>query len=815
MKTTPFASPACLTPVTGRDHLFALLWLMFFCGCAIFCARQIALTKPFHSNLLELLPRDERNPVVHDLSLRMASRFDDKLVVLVSGKDRAESLKYAQDLQARLFASPKLQRDSFSDRVPAALFEQYRPYSQQLLTAERRQWLESHTPKELAEERYRELFSPVNLPYPYGFKDDPFNLGGYWLAGLAVQFSFQDYQGFPLVERVVDGEDNEGSEDNEDNEGSEDNEDNEEGKTTESWLLVTAQLAASPFDLAMQENVSHALESFRAAWPEARVLTSGMVFHATAGTRQARQEINTVGLGSGIGIVLLVLLVFRSLTPLFAVGLTMTAAYVLALTVSLLVFERIHLITLAFGSTLLGVVGDYVLHFLMGSQREGSGKQARHVLRYAMAIGALTGMGAYLLQYTTPFPGLQQMAIFCAAGIAGAWVTVLALAPYYRVKPGVNAPLVAAGHFYRLGTVCYRPLWARPLIVGLAIIAMVAAAGFSLWRGGVNDAVTNLNTSPLALMDSERQVQTLMQQPSPTRFLVVEGDSAEQVLSRSQAVDAILARTQVASRWQALHQYLPPGSQQLADRALVASKLYGDGGALQLLCQKLGTGCVAPSLSTEIMTSADLQADLAQLVPPLMEQEGRWFSLIALSSSAGDTELASAIEPLAGVTLVNQTKDLSDLLGRYRASISKVLLVTLVLLGIGLALRYRRQSWRMLVPLMIAMLLALGCAAVEGITLFHTMALLLVIGIGLDTAVFYTEVGFNEESWLASSLACGTSILAFGLLSLSAVPVLHQFGVIILCGILAAWLLTPLFFRPLIPPFERAPTSLPEHGHSL
>jgi predicted exporter len=75
------------------------------------------------------------------------------------------------------------------------------------------------------------------------------------------------------------------------------------------------------------------------------------------------------------------------------------------------------------------------------------------------------------------------------------------------------------------------------------------------------------------------------------------------------------------------------------------------------------------------------------------------------------------------------------------------------------------------------------------------MALLLIIGIGLDTAVFYTEGGFNAESWLASSLSCGTSIIAFGLLSLSAVPVLHQFGLIILVGMLSCWLLTPLFFR--------------------
>lgn len=789
-----------LTPITRRDHLYAFLWLAVLCCCALFCVRQVVVAKPFHSNLLELLPRDERNPVVHDLSVRMASRFDDKLVVLVKGQHRAESLAYARDLQARLLASPRLRADTSATEIPRLLMEQYRSYSQQLLTPERRNWLASHTPEELAEERYRELFSPVNLPYPYGFKEDPFNLGGYWLADLATRFNVQDYQGFPLIERLSPA-----------NAKGEDKEEWHSDSGVESWLVVTAQLASSPFDLAMQQDVSAALEGFRAAQPGAEILTSGMVFHATAGTRQAKQEINTVGVGSGIGIVVLVLLVFRSLTPLFAVFLTMTSAYVLALTCSLLVFERIHLITLAFGSTLLGVVGDYVLHFLMGSQREGSGSRARHTLRYAMAIGALTGMGAYLLQFTTPFPGLQQMAIFCAAGIAGAWFTVLALAPYYRVRPGAtNASLIAARHFYRVGLAAYQPLWARPRLVWLAIIVLVALASLSVVRGGVNDSVINLNTSPASLMESERQVQALLQQPSPTRFLVVEADSPAQMLERSQAVDSVLGNYQSVARWLGLHQYLPPSSQQEADRALVARKLYGDDGALAILCRKLGADCAVSTLSSDLLTPEKLDPDLARWLPPLMEHEGKWFSLVTFSATASDGELGAAVAPLPGVTLVNQTKDLSDLLGRYRASVSEILLVTLVLLAVGLALRYRRQSWRMLLPLVVAMLIALGCAAVEGITLFHTMALLLVIGIGLDTAVFYTEVGFNEESWLASSLACSTSILAFGLLSLSAVPVLHQFGVIILGGILAAWLLTPLFFRPMaIAPSASVPDGAP------
>src|SRR6187551_1319042 len=100
-------------------------------------------------------PRDERNPVVHDLSLSMASRFEDKLLVLVNSTDRMQGLAQARDLQTRLLASPRLLADTTSQTLQQSLLRQYRPYSQQLLTPERRAWLESHTPDELAEERYR------------------------------------------------------------------------------------------------------------------------------------------------------------------------------------------------------------------------------------------------------------------------------------------------------------------------------------------------------------------------------------------------------------------------------------------------------------------------------------------------------------------------------------------------------------------------------------------------------------------------------------------------------------------------------------
>lgn len=777
--TMPAPALEQMTEHKGRNRFYALLWLLLLCACALFCAREVTTTKPFHSNLLELLPRDERNPVLHELSVLLASRFQDKLLVLVRADEPEQGLAQARDLQARLLASSRLAANAPGEGLQQALFDLYRPFSQQLLDGATREWLQQNTPEAIAQERYRDLFNPMVAPVPYGFADDPFNLGGRWLTSLTPPVKYQEYQGLPLIEVAsVDGA---------------------SGGKPERWLMVTAKLKDSPFDVAVQQDVTGALADFRAAWPQAQLLGSGMIFHAAAGTEQATSEINTVGLGSTLGIIAMVLLVFRRVTPLVAVLLTMTSAYLLALTVSLLVFGRIHIITLAFGSTLLGVAGDYVLHFLVGSQREGSGLAARHHLRYAMAIGALTGMAAYLLQFATPFPGLQQMAIFCSAGIFGAWMTVLALAPYYQVTAATQrAPLLAAGRFFNFGQWLYRPFWKHPrwVAAGLLLLLVLAVAG--IVRGGVNDAVINLNTSPKSLLSEEQQVQRILQQSSVNQFFYIEADSAEQLLTRTQALDAALTGVgDTQLRWQSLSQYLPSAAQQAADRQLVADKLYGAQGALTLLCQTLGTQCAAPVMPTESLTPEIFdRSALAELLPPMQQQNKGWRTLVTLSGELPVVDLTRIASALPGVSLVNQTQDLSSLLGRYRTSVSLLLAVTLVLLGVGLALRYRRRSARMLLPLLLAMAIALACAALDGITLFHVMALLLVIGIGLDTAVFYIEGGFTPESWLASSLACGTSILAFGLLSLSAVPVLHQFGLIILTGIVGCWLMTPLFFRP-------------------
>jgi predicted exporter len=74
------------------------------------------------------------------------------------------------------------------------------------------------------------------------------------------------------------------------------------------------------------------------------------------------------------------------------------------------------------------------------------------------------------------------------------------------------------------------------------------------------------------------------------------------------------------------------------------------------------------------------------------------------------------------------------------------------------------------------------------------LALLLVLGVSLDAAVFYARHGVNQDTLLAASLSAWTSLLAFGLLALSVVPLLAQFGRVVCWGLGAAWLLSPIMF---------------------
>ena len=79
------------------------------------------------------------------------------------------------------------------------------------------------------------------------------------------------------------------------------------------------------------------------------------------------------------------------------------------------------------------------------------------------------------------------------------------------------------------------------------------------------------------------------------------------------------------------------------------------------------------------------------------------------------------------------------------------------------------------------------------LTLFNTLALILILGLAMDYVLFFAETKSGYQStMLATSLSAIATMMSFGLLVLSNTPVLHHFGLTVLIGVGSAFLLTPL-----------------------
>jgi predicted exporter len=97
---------------------------------------------------------------------------------------------------------------------------------------------------------------------------------------------------------------------------------------------------------------------------------------------------------------------------------------------------------------------------------------------------------------------------------------------------------------------------------------------------------------------------------------------------------------------------------------------------------------------------------------------------------------------------------------------------------------------------MLAVVLAPSLRALGGATFsfFDAMALVLVLSIGVDYAIFCAETRGSRGpvTMLAVALAAGTALLSFGLLALSDVAAVHAFGATMTLGILLAFILAPM-----------------------
>lgn len=746
--------------------ILALLWLAVVLAAGVHVETVARSGLPLETDIMALLPREERDPAVQAAKDRMAETLARRVVVLVGHAERGVARAEATELRRRLTEAGlvKTETDVPGPEAVKRLGAAYFPHRAGLLAESDRAMLERGQGAALMTRALSQVFGFGGFVESRLLARDPFLLFPAFLTGLPTPANRLTIdEGMPTV--IEDGT---------------------------HWVLVSLILTGEPYALDFQTRFVAAFDAALAdAPPGVTVKRLGALFFAQAGAARAIGESSRIGLVSLTGTVLLVVLAFRSARPLLLSLLAIGAGFLVALSACLALFGSLHVAAQLFGASLIGIAVDYALLYFgqIFTARTRPADRLAHVMP-GLSLGAACAIVGYCALALSPFPGLKQVALFSAVGLLGSFLTVvlwfplLDRAPPARLNRHVAA---AAGGLWRFWDDARLD---RARIALLLVLAGLGATGLA--RLETDDDVRRQQGLSPSLAAEQAEIQRLAGFGQLTQFFLVEGDGEQQVLEREEALSARLSGS--ASGWQAVSRFVPSARRQAETADLVERSLtrpYLESYRARLGMTAPDTTDTAPSGP---LTLAEISATGALPFLDALALSER-MHVVTLDRGHDPARLRAAAEGLDGVRLVDPTGDLSDLLRAYRLRTLGLLTLSPLLM---LALLSSRYGWggalRVMLPATAAIVLTPLLLALLGVgfSFFGAMGLVLVLSIGTDYALFCAEDQDRDAAILVSvCLAMMTTSLSFGLLALSEVAAVRAFGATMLVGVMLAFLLAP------------------------
>ena len=565
------------------------------------------------------------------------------------------------------------------------------------------------------------------------------------------------------------------------------------------WYLIHGELAGQSFDMQQTHRLVTTLgtleNELKARFPQAQLLSRGTAFYSDYASQQAKKDISTLGAVTVLGLLLLIVAVFRSLRPLLLCLMSIGVGALAGTVVTLLVFGELHLMTLVMSMSIIGISADYTLYYLterMVHGGESSPWQSLAKVRHALLLALLTTVVAYLLLMLAPFPSIRQMALFAAVGLSASCLTVIFWHPWLCRGLPVR-PVPALGLMLR-----WLAAWRRnkKLSIGLPVaLALFSLAGAMTLR--VDDDIAQLQALPQDILAQEKAMTALTGQSVDQKWFVVYGQSPQQTLERLEQFVPALAQAK-ANGWIADYRTLPLNSlaRQRQDLALLQKATPTVINALQ----RAGVTTANADLNAMPVTVDEWLASPVSEGWRLMwltQANGESAVLVPVSGVQNSAALGTlSLRHSAGIAWVDRKSSFNALFALYRHLLTGLLGVALAVIACGAIVRLGwRDGLRSLVPSILSLGCGLATLTLSGhtVNLFSLLALVLVLGIGINYTLFFSNPrGTPITSMLAITLAMLTTLLTLGMLVFSATQAISSFGIVLVSGIFTAFLLSPL-----------------------
>lgn len=583
--------------------------------------------------------------------------------------------------------------------------------------------------------------------------------------------------------------------------------------------LLIAETRAPGFDVDAQqkalESLRHAFADSAPAGAQLRVVGPGVAAVTSRATveRDARRS----ALIAGIGVLIVLLLAYRSPWPVLYSALPAASGMLVGVTVVSLWFGQVHGITIGFAAILIGEAVDYPTYLYAQAGRGEALESTLARIGGTLRLAVLTTACGALAMLLSSFNGLAQLGLLTIAGVLTAGLVTRWVLPALTPASILERKLVRLPFEGSLPAA--RAAW--PVAVLAAVALVFVWQKNELW----DDDLSNLTPLPQELRQLDRELRAQLQAPDARYLVLATAADREQLLQKSERIAAVLDGMVQAggiAGYELAAKLLPSRKTQEARRAALpdertlAANLQAAMAGLpfrpELFAPFLADVARAraqPFLEPEALRGTALGAKVGSLLVPTAQG---WAALVPISgvrdASALDTALRKSAEP--GLVLLDLKGEADALVAGYRAE-------ALRLLGIGLGAiallvfagtRSLAATARILAPVLAASLLVVATLALCGVrlTLFHLVALLLVVGVGTNYALFFNrpQHGADDRALMLLSLAVASlaTLISASALAASGTPVLRAIGLTAAVGTVYALLLSAL----LAPPHPASPS---------
>lgn len=760
-------------------HNRSLDWA-FFCLLLVIVLGSLRLWQgdfQLQSNLLALLPDEEGISGSRLASEQLSIHLGDDFVFFVAGTDTQQVIDATRRSGALIEASPHFQLisplEKFGSRI--RFIDALKQHRFHLLSQEQSTQLESGNSEALLKEAILAAYDLTATASVTTLAEDPLGLFNRYIMSLPGDSVAVNLHGeVVLLESqgtsygLLHGHTRDGAFN----------------------LDVQSAMAVLETDLAQILNPQESQKG------QLRLLRAGAIFHASRAANLAKHEVTVIGLGSALGILLLFIATFRSVWPLILSLSSIAFGCLFAFVFCWNLYGELHLLTLVFGASLIGVAVDYSLHYLTRSQASNAGLPG-------LGLALLTSIVGYGSLLEAHLPGIREMAVFSISGLVASGLFVLVIFP----RAGYQMGQVRTGLLPAISRV---PALLAQRLDSRALWGIIAIGVLVLTQVQITNNIRIFHTPDPALLREQARIESLLPTHAPNQFYLIQGKTPELVLRTAEAIkpelDTLVLSGSI-SGYALISDTLPSLQRQTATNQLLMSTVYRSKGEAEAFFASLGFNEDSQEIFRNSLEQAQplspatwfASAPVEQQIMWLGRQEGLHYSIVLLESVTDVSELKRAASNWAAVEFVDTVVSISKNLEARTRAAYQLLLLAYAAIGTVLLVRYRQLSALklLLIPLSSSIMTAAFLTAMgTPLTLFHIFALYLILGLGMDYGIFLKESGADADSCLLAILVSVlTSALSFGLLALSSTPMIAAFGLTVMIGVMCNWLLVPLAGR--------------------